>query len=66
MYYSIEKLMNDLFKLKDTTIFITDMVEYDLSTLDSTHYRFIKNTMSKNNVKVLVIKQDSDKKLKIK
>ena len=65
MYYSSDKLVKDIFKLKDTIIFVTDMVEYELSTLDTMQYQFLKHTLNKNNVKVVVIKRDVDKKIRM-
>ena len=66
MYYSSDKFINDIFTLKDTIVFITDMVEYELSTLDTKRYKFLKGTMDKNNIKVVVVKKDGDKKLKMR
>lgn len=65
MYYSTDKFIHDVFTLKNTIVFITDVVEYELSTLDNKRYKFIKNKLEKNNIKVVVIKKDSSKKLKV-
>lgn len=66
MYYSSDKLISDIFTLKDTIVFITDMVEYELSSLDTRRYKFIKGILDKNNIKIVVIKKDSDKKMRIR
>ena len=66
MYYSSDKFINDIFTLKNTIVFITDMVEYELSSLDTKRYKFLKGTLDKNNVKVVVVKKDSDKKLRMR
>jgi len=66
MYYSSDKFISDIFTLKNTIVFITDMVEYELSTLDTKRYKFLKGIMDKNNIKVVVIKKDSDKKLRMR
>lgn len=66
MYYSSDKLISDIFTLKNTIVFITDMVEYELSTLDTKRYKFLKGIMDKNNIKVVVIKKDGNKKLKMR
>lgn len=66
MYYSSDKFISDIFTLKNTIVFITDMVEYELSTLDTKRYKFLKGIMDKNNIKVVVIKKDGDKKLKMR
>ena len=66
MYYNSDKFIHDVFTLKDTIVFITDMVEYELSSLNTRQYQYLKNIINKNNIKIVVIKQDDDKKLKIK
>lgn len=66
MYYSSDKFISDVFTLKNTIVFITDMVEYELSTLDTKRYKFIKSIMDKNNIKVVVIKKDFNRKPRIK
>ena len=66
MYYNSDKFIHDVSTLKDTIVFITDMVEYELSSLNTRQYQYLKNIINKNNIKIVVIKQDDDKKLKIK
>lgn len=66
MYYSSDKFLHDAMTLKDTVVLITDLVEYELSMLNTRQYQYVKNTLNKNNVKVKVIKQDNDKKLKMR
>ena len=65
MYYNSDKFIQDIFTLKNTTVFITDLVEYELSSLDIARYKYIKGIMNKNNVKVVVIKEETDKKFKV-
>ena len=65
MYYNSDKFIQDIFTLKNTTVFITDLVEYELSSLDIARYRYLKGVMDKNNIKVVVIKEENDKKFKI-
>lgn len=66
MYYNSDKFIHDIFTLKNTIVFITDMVEYELSSLDTKRYKFIKSIIDKNNIKVVVIKRDANKKLRIR
>jgi len=65
MYYNSDKFIQDIFTLKNTTVFITDLVEYELSSLDIARYRYIKGIMDKNNIKIVVVKEETDKKFKV-
>lgn len=66
MYYSSDKFLHDAMTLKNTIVFITDLVEYELSLLNTRQYQSIKTILRKNNVKVVTIKKDNDKKLRIR
>ena len=65
MYYNSDKFIQDIFTLKDTTVFITDLVEYELSSLDIARYKYLKEIMKRNNIKVVIVKEETDKKFKI-
>jgi len=66
MYYNSDKLIRDLYTLKDTIIFVTDMVEYELTRLNTKQYQYIKQTLNKNNVKVIIVKKDENEKIKMR
>ena len=66
MYYSSDKFLHDAMTLKNTIVFITDLVEYELSLLNTRQYQYIKGILTKNNVKVVVVKKDNEKQLKMR
>lgn len=65
MYYSSDKFINDIFTLKNAIVFVTDVVEYEISSLDTKRYKFIKDTLNKNNIRVIVVKHKNNKRPKI-
>lgn len=57
MYNSVNKLLHDIYKLKNKTIFIDELTEYELSILKKEEYEYIKKLFKSNNVKVVKIKE---------
>lgn len=57
MYTSFNKFLHDIYKIKNETIFINDLVEYELSILDKSQYEYLKRLLKSNNIRIIAIKE---------
>lgn len=57
MYTIFNKFLHDIYKIKNETIFINDLVEYELSILDKSQYEYLKRLLKSNNIRIITIKE---------
>lgn len=57
MYTNFNKFLHDIYKIKNGTIFINDLVEYELSILDKSQYEYLKRLLKSNNIRIITIKE---------
>lgn len=57
MYTIFNKFLHDIYKIKNETIFINDLVEYELSILDKAQYEYLKRLLKSNNIRIITIKE---------
>ena len=57
MYTIFNKFLHDIYKIKNETIFINDLIEYELSILDKAQYEYLKRLLKSNNIRIITIKE---------